>query len=224
MKRWDSLDRVGWRFCYDDALFPPGTDTFLLSDFPRLRAGMQVCDLGAGTGLLGLLLLRRERRLSVTGVEVQTEAVRLAAETVAVNGLADSLQVMSGDLREIRGLLPAGRYSLVVSNPPYYPEGSGAAPREAGRRVARMETACTLEDVCRAAAYLLRWGGRFCTVCKPERLADLFCILRDCGLEGKRLQLIQTRSDAPPALALVEGRRGGRPGLTLELRDMMSTV
>ena len=58
MEHWESLRPGGLRFVWDDDLFPPGTDTFLLSSLPRLRPGLRVCDLGSGTGLLGLLLLQ----------------------------------------------------------------------------------------------------------------------------------------------------------------------
>ena len=78
---------------------------------------------------------------------------------------------------------------------------------------ARAETDCTLEDVCRAASFLLRWGGSFCLVHKPERLTDLLCALRENGLEPKRLQLIQHKEDTPPSAVLVEAVRQGRPGL-----------
>lgn len=216
MVRWDCLDGPNWRFCYDDALFSPGTDSFQLADFARLKAGWHVCDLGAGTGLLGLLLLRREPALSVVGVELQSKAVQLAEENIAINRLAEHMQILHGDLRRIRTLLPAGQFQLVLSNPPYYPIGKGAVSPQLGRRVSRSEDSCTLSDVCQAAAYLLQWSGRFCVVCKPERLADLFCCLRESGMEGKRLRLIFPRFDSPPSLALVEGRRGGRSGLSIE--------
>ena len=85
-----------------------------------------------------------------------------------------------------------------------------------GRRTARSEVSCTLEDVCRAASYLLRWGGAFCLVHKPERLTDLLCLLRETGLEPKRLRFVVNRTGAAPSLVLLEGRRGGKPGLTVE--------
>ena len=70
--------------------------------------------------------------------------------------------------------------------------------------------------MCRAAAYLLRWGGSFCLVHKPERLTDLFCALRPAGLEPKRLRLVEARPGRAASLVLLEGRRGGKPGLTME--------
>lgn len=215
MECWDRLCPDGYRFIYDDTLFPPGTDTFVLSAFPRLKPGMRVCDLCSGTGLLGLLLLQRRPELTVTGVELLPEAAVLGNRTAAANGLEDRLAVRVGDIRQIRELLPPTAFDLVVCNPPYYPAGSGHLPESEARRAARAETTCTLEDVCAAASYLLPWGGRFCLVHKPERLADLCCALRGAGLELKRLRPVCSRAGAAPSLLLAEGRRGGRPGVEI---------
>ena len=215
LEHWESLCPGGLSFVYDDALFRPGTDSFLLGSFPRLKPGARVCDLGSGTGLLGLLLLQRQRELTVTGVELLPEAVQLAEEAAARNGLADRLACRQGDLRDIRRLLPAGNFDLVVSNPPYYPVGAGHLPEAEPLRSARSEAGCTLEEVCAAAAYLLRWGGSFCLVHKPERLADLCCALRASRLEPKRLRLVCRRAGDAPSLLLLEARRGGRPGLDI---------
>ena len=215
MQHWELLCPGGLSFVCDDGLFQPSTDSFLLGSFPRLKPGLRVCDLGSGTGLLGLLLFQRQRALSVTGVELLPDAVRLAEQAAARNGLADRLIFRRGDLRKIRGLLPAGGFDLVVCNPPYYPAGSGRLPETEALRAARSETGCTLEDICTAAAWLLRWGGSFCLVHKPERLADLCCALRARGLEPKRLRLVCRRAGDAPSLLLLEARRGGRPGLDI---------
>lgn len=215
MEHWESLKPGGLLFAWDDRLFPPGLDSFLLSAFPRLKPGLRVCDLGCGTGLLSLLLLQRQRELHVTGVDIQPEAVALACRAAEKNGLTDRLLFFQEDLR---GPLPlsAGAFDLAVCNPPYYPSASGAVAQGENRRRARSETDCTLADVCRAAARLLRWGGGLCLVHKPERLADLLCLLRENRLEAKRLRFAVQRAEAAPSLVLLEGRRGGRPGLTVE--------
>ena len=216
MEHWEALKPGGLRFVWEDALFRPGTDTFLLSSLPRLKPGLRVCDLGCGTGLLGLLLLQRQRGLAVTGVELQPEAAALLERAAAENGLTDRLTVRRGDLRESRSLLPAGGFDLAVCNPPYYPAESGKLSPSPALQAARAETACTLEDVCRAAGRLLRWGGAFCLVHKPERLTDLLCALRGEGLEPKRLRLVSLRPERAPSLLLLEARRGGKPGLAVE--------
>ncbi len=216
MEHWDTLCPGGLRFCWDETAHKPGTDSFLLGSFPRLRPGLRVCDVGSGSGLLGLLLLQRQRDLHVTGVELQGPAAALADRTAEENALTDRLVTLQGDLRDIRTLLGSGRFDLCVSNPPYFPSGSGKSAPDAVRRTARSETDCTLSDVCRAAAYLLRWGGDFCLVHRPERLCDLVCALRENGLEPKRLRMVEARPGCAPSLVLLEARRGGKPGLAVE--------
>ena len=221
MEQMDRLWPGGPVFYYDEALFKPGTDAFLLGAFARPRAGDRVCDLGAGTGLIGLLLLAREPSLALHNVELQAAPLRLAEQTAAANGLAVSQHL--ADLRQLEGILPAGGMDYVVSNPPYFPPGSGGTPPDAARRAARAEDSCSLADICAAPTRLLRWGGRFALVHRPERLCDLMVTLRQWGLEPKRLRLVQHTASAAPSLVLVESRRGGKPSLAVEpplvLRD-----
>nr|WP_326185358.1 methyltransferase [uncultured Oscillibacter sp.] len=216
MEYWESLCPGGFRFVYDDERFRPGTDTFLLSSLPRLKPGLRVCDLGCGAGLLGLLLLQRQPDLRVTGIDIQEAAVRLAERVVAENSLSDRLTFRHGDLREVKNDFPTGSFDLVVCNPPYYPPASGRLAQTDALRTARAEVSCTLEDVCAAASYLLRWGGSLCLVHKPERLCDLLCALRAAAMEPKRLRFVCKIAGAAPSLLLLEGRRGGKPGLTIE--------
>ena len=212
--RWEALRPGGLRFVYGNGQHPPGLDSFLLASLPRLKAGWKVCDLGCGTGLLGLLLLQRRRELTVTGLDIQPEAVRLGKLAAAENRVEDRLFFRLEDLRKTA--FPAGSFDLAVCNPPYFPPSAGPLPKGEARRTARTEETCTLEDVCRAAGRLLRWGGAFCLVHKPERLTDLLCALRGEGLEPKRLRLVSLRPERAPSLLLLEARRGGKPGLAVE--------
>ncbi len=216
MEHWEALRPGGLRFVWEDALFRPGTDSFLLSSLPRLSPELRVCDLGCGTGLLGLLLLQRQPRLRVTGVDIQSNAIALGERAAAENHLEDHMDFLHADLRQIRAYLPAGGFDLVISNPPYYPPRSGKLSGDEARRAARSETAATLADICAAARYLLRWDGSFCLVHKPERLADVLCALRESGMEPKRLRFVHAQAASAPSLFLAEGRRGGKPGLTVE--------
>ena len=211
---WEALRPGGLRFVYGNGQHPPGLDSFLLASLPKLKPGWKVCDLGCGTGLLGLLLLQRQRALAVTGLDIQPEAVRLGKLAAAENRMEDRLFFRLEDLRETA--LPAGSFDLAVCNPPYFPPSAGPLPKGEARRTARTEEACALEDVCRAAGRLLRWGGAFCLVHKPERLTDLLCALRGEGLEPKRLRLVSLRPERAPSLLLLEARRGGKPGLAVE--------
>lgn len=202
---------------------PLGTDTVLLADFVRADRARRGLDLGCASGAIALLLLSRLPGLHMTGLELQREAAEIARENMERNGFTGRSQILWGDLRDHRTLLKAGSFDLVVSNPPYFPVGSGAASPDPGRELARSESGCSLEELCRAAAWSLRTGGSFCLVHRPERLSELFCVLTAQGLEPKRLRLVCPRPAAGPSLVLVEGRRGGKPGLEIQppllLRD-----
>ena len=203
----------GFTLPQTDALFKLGTDAMVLADFAELPSGAAVCDLCAGGGAVGLLLLARDPSLSVTAVELQPAACALMERAVAENRLEDHFRVLQGDLRAIRSLLPAGGFRQVVCNPPYYPVGGGLPPENEAQAIARTELCCTLDEVCAAAAWLLKSGGSLWMVHLPGRLADLCCALRAAGLEPKRLRLVCPRPDAAPSLVLVRAVRGGRPEL-----------
>ena len=194
---------------------PLGTDSVLLADFAAGKAARGI-DLGCGSGILMLLLLWGAPQLEMTGLELREVSARLARENLEQNGLSDRGSVLCGDIRRVRELFRSGSFDLCVTNPPYFPAGSGARAPDPARAQAREETDCTLDELCAAAAWLLPTGGRFCVVHRPERLSELLCAMTRHGLEPKRLRLCCHRPGAAPNLVLAEGRRGGRPGLAVE--------
>ena len=215
MEHWEYLKPDGQRFVWDDMLFRPGTDSFLLSSLPKLSAGLRVCDLGCGTGLLGLLLLQRQSELTITGIDIQPAAVALAERAAAENCLTDRLTFQCIDLRQVRQHFSTGSFDLVVCNPPYYPPASGKVSGDSARRTARSETEASLADICAAASYLLRWGGKFCLVHKPERLGEILSVGGKFRLEGKALTLVRHRPGGDIAMILVRLRKGAKPGLAI---------
>jgi len=103
----------------------------------------------------------------------------------------------------------------VTANPPYFMPHSGKQAAEE-LRASRSEEVCTFRDVACAASRLLKFGGRFCFVHKPERMCELLSGTSACGLEPKVLRLIYTKPDRPPELLLVECKKGAAPGLKVE--------
>ena len=189
-------------------VFPLGGDALALGAFAAVKPGWRVCDLGTGSGALLLLLAGRAENLSLTGIDIDPLSARTARDNLAANGLPG--EIVTGDLRSAP--LPAGGFDLVISNPPYFPVGSGGSGGPA-----RSEESCALEELCAAAARLTKNGGRFALCHRPERLADVICALRAHHLEPKRLKLAAHGPDHPPSLLLVEAVKRGKPGLRVEL-------
>ena len=184
-------------------VFSLGSDTLALGRFATVRKGWRVCDLGTGSGVLLLLLAAREPQLELFGLDQDPAAAALAQDNLRHNGLEG--QIWTGSWSQTP--FPPGSFDLVVSNPPYYVPGSG---KDGGP--ARMERE-ELGALCRAAARLLRNGGRFALSFPTQRLADLFETMRRWDLEPKRLKLLSHTPTKPPYALLAEGVRQGKPGL-----------
>lgn len=206
----------------DPAVFPLGMDAVLLADFAHPRAGDRILDLGTGCGVLPLLLLWERRDATACAMDISADACRLAHRNLTRNGLAERCRVLEGDLRAHRTLLAPGDFDLTVSNPPYFAAERGRAA-QGTMRSARQDESCTLMQLCEAAAWATRWGGRFCLVFRPERLAELFAALTAHRLTPKRLRPVHYSPDRPANLILVEARRGGSPGLIWE-QDLFCTA
>ena len=194
-----------------------GTDAFLLANYCGVKKGEKACDLGTGCGIIPLIWLKGKHKPRVAyGVELQRQGVLQMWQTIKENNLEGRLYPIHQDLNNLGGILLKGSFDLVSCNPPYKAGGRGIINPHSARRIARHETDCTLEDVCGAAASLLRFGGRFCLCQRPERLTDVFEAMRKSGIEPKRLRFVQQHSHTAPWLFLCEGTRGGKPFLKVE--------
>ena len=195
-----------------DGAFPFSTDSMLLSHFVRLPKNARVLDLGSGCGTLGLLLCGKDPNCHVTGVELEETAHLEALENIRRNHLSARMESLCGDLRSLSGMFSPGSFSCCVSNPPYF--SGGFSSRKLA--TARQEGSCTPEDLFRCGGSLLKFGGDFFLVHKPERLAELIATAAKHQLEAKRLCLVRHREWMPVNLILLQLRKGAKPGLVWE--------
>ncbi len=192
------------------------TDAVLLADFARVYAGECGADLGCASGVLMLLLLWREESLHMTGFELLQDAAELAAENLRMNSLNTRAEVLPGDMRNTVRLRRSGEYDFVIANPPYFPLGGGVSAPDSGRAVAREERSCSFPELCCVAARLCRSGGRCFFSYRPERLREMMDTMAEFRLETKRLRFVHHSPGHAASLVLVEGRRDGNPGLTVQ--------
>ncbi|MHC1695317.1 MAG: tRNA1(Val) (adenine(37)-N6)-methyltransferase [Eubacteriales bacterium] len=202
-----------------------GTDSVALADFVR-QSYKNTADLGTGSGIISLLLLQRERAERVYGVEIQPTIADMARRNAEMNGYSDRLIIIQGDIKAPDTLVPPqggtliGSLDAVFSNPPYMRSGAGLSSPDGERDISRREVCCDINDVCSCASRLLKWGGDFYIVHRPDRLCSLMCALRDNGLEPKQLELIVPRPDAPPCLVLVRAKKGAGEELKVTVRSL----
>lgn len=211
----EDLQLNGLRFIKAEAGFQYGTDQVILADFARARPSDRVCDLGAGSGILSLLLIGRAERLRIDALEIDAQMADRMRRCIALNGLEDRVAVRHGDIREVRACWPAGAFQLVICNPPYH-DRQAAQTMPGNEMKARTEYGCTYADVCHAAKWLLCNKGRFVTMCPAGRMAEMIAALAESNLQVKRLRMVQPSLKKPPYLCLIEAMAGSKPGLQAE--------
>lgn len=215
-ERVDELQRNEYLIFQHPGRFCFGMDAVLLSGFVRIKPGAEVLDLGTGTGIIPILLAAKTKAQHFTALEIQEESVDMARRSVAVNGLSEKIEVLFGDIRDAGARFGAAVFDVVTTNPPYMISKHGLANPELPKAIARHEVLCTLEDVVREAAYVLKPGGSFFMVHRPFRLAEIIRCLSVHGLELKRMQMVHPYVDKEPNMVLLEANRGGKPRVTVE--------
>ncbi len=215
-ERIDDLQRNGYRIIQNPKKFCFGMDAVLLSGFVRVKAGARVLDLGTGTGIIPILLEAKTNAAHLTALEIQKESADMARRSVQLNGLADKIDVVTGDIKEADKLFQAASFDAVTCNPPYMIGQHGLTNPDEPKAIARHEILCTLDDVIRNAAKLLKPGGNFFMVHRPFRLAEIITVMTQYRLEPKRMQLVYPYVDKEPNMVLIEGCRGGRSRMTVE--------
>jgi tRNA1Val (adenine37-N6)-methyltransferase len=215
-ERIDDLQRNGYGIIQNPEKFCFGMDAVLLTGFARAGEQDVLLDLGTGTGIIPLLMSAKYHCAHLTGLEIQEESADMARRSVAMNGLEDKIDIVTGDIKEADQCFQSASFDCITCNPPYMIGKHGLANPEAPKAIARHEILCTLEDVVRVTAKLLKPGGHFFLVHRPFRLAEIMTTLSQYKLEPKRMQLVYPYVDREPNMVLVEAVRGGRPRMTVE--------
>jgi tRNA1Val (adenine37-N6)-methyltransferase len=208
-------------------------DALLLYSFINIKRVQNIADLGAGSGIIGLLLAKKYPSASVLLIELQKSLAALAKKSIALNKLQDRVNILNADLKHLckelsesyvrhsqtgiyESQITPESFDLVVSNPPFRKPGSGKLSDGDERAIARHELMLPLHQLIKAVSILLKHHGRFCMIHLPERIADIIREMSLHCLEPKRIRFVHSYSDSPAKMVLIEAVKGGRASLKVE--------
>ncbi|MBZ4646107.1 MAG: tRNA1Val (adenine37-N6)-methyltransferase [Petroclostridium sp.] len=214
-ERVDDLQYKGLKIIQDTRGFCFGIDAVLLANFADVKKGNIVLDMGTGTGIIPILIAGKSDVSRIVGLEIQAHMAEMSARSVILNNLQDRVQIVEGDLREGVALFGAAAFDVITCNPPYMNSGGGLTNPNDAKAISRHEIKCTLEDVITVSSKLLKIGGKFNMVHRPERLVDIIWLMRNHKLEPKRLRFVHPSPGKKANLILIEGARGGNPQLKM---------
>ena len=215
-ERLDDLQRNGYRIIQNPEKFCFGMDAVLLTGFAHAGEKDRLLDLGTGTGIIPILMEAKYHCAHLTGLEIQPESADMAARSVALIKLCDKIDIVTGDIKEADNIFPSASFDCITCNPPYMIGKHGITNPNTPKAIARHEVLCTLEDVARQTAKLLKPGGHFFLVHRPFRMAEIMTTLVRYKLEPKRMQLVYPYVDKEPNMVLIEAVRGGKSRMTVE--------
>ncbi|MBW6411466.1 tRNA1(Val) (adenine(37)-N6)-methyltransferase [Clostridium weizhouense] len=205
----DDLQLEGLKLIQKADGFKFGVDAVILSDFANVKNKHRVIDICTGTGIIPFLLYGKYKPTEIYGLEIQEDMVEMAKRSTLLNSLEHKINFVNEDLKNIEFLKTLDKFDIVTVNPPYKLNNAGIINPSDKLAIARHEILCDLEDVICASKTLLKDNGRLFMVHRPERLADIFTLMRKYKIEPKRVKMVYPKLGKAPNIVLVEGQRDG---------------
>ena len=192
-----------------------GSDTYLLSAYIKEQKSARAADLGSGTGIASLLCAARKKFAHIYAIEIQKSFYELIGRNAELNGFESIITPINSDVRDVRPTDTDGELDAVFCNPPYMKINAGKRNEADEKYIARHEVFGDIYDFCAAASRLLKFGGRFYCVYRPDRLSELMGAMKKANFETKRMTFVHADEFTSPSALLVEAKKGGAPSLKL---------
>ena len=216
-ERIDDLEFKGLKIIQNEKGFCFGIDSVLLSDFAKnIKKDSLVLDLGTGTGIIPILLCGRTELKKIIGVEIQEEVSDMAKRSALLNNLQDKFQVFNENILNLNKIYDNQTFDVIVTNPPYKKKDTGIINEDERKIISRHEITANLEDFIKVSKDLLKDKGEFYMVHRPERLVDIFSLLRKYKIEPKELRFVYSNINKPPKLVLVKGIKNSKSFLKVD--------
>lgn len=216
-ERIDDLEYKGLKIIQNKEWFCFGIDAVLLSDFAKnIRNNSKVLDLGTGTGIISILLCGKTKLAQITGVEIQEEVCKMAQKSIELNKLQNKFNILNADINELDNILQANSYDAIVTNPPYKKDLTGAKNISETKLISRHEVKFDFKKMVKISSKLLKNGGSFYMINRPERMSEIVKELKDNKLEPKVVRLVHPHINDNANMILIKAVKNAKEFLTVE--------
>lgn len=200
----------------DDDFFSFSLDSLLLANFVTIKLrDKKILDLCTGNAPIPMLLSFKTKA-SIIGLELQKEIFCLGEDSVKENGLDSQINLVLGDVMDSKDYFDSESFDIITCNPPYfkYKEGSLINDNYV-KTVARHEVKIKLDDILSNASYLLKNGGTFAMVHRPDRLMEIIDVFKKYKIEPKKIRFVYPKMGTEANILLIEGIKNGNTGLKI---------
>lgn len=216
-ERIDDLEINDFKIIQNEKWFCFGIDSVLLSDFAKdIKQNSLVLDLGTGTGIISLLLCAKTKLSKIIGVDIQVDVCEMAKRTVILNNLQDKFEIICKNILDLNQIYDKNTFDAIITNPPYKMKNTGIENENEQKLISRNEITASLEDFIKISFDLLKDKGDFYMVHRPDRLTDIFYLMRKYKIEPKKIRFVFSNEKQKPKLVLIKGVKNAKPFLTIE--------
>lgn len=216
-ERIDDLEYKGLKIIQNKEGFCFGIDSVLISDYAKkIKKNSTIVDLGTGTGIISILLSKKQENLKIYGIEIQKDVAEMAERSVKLNGLEDSIKIINDNLKNLENHFSINSIDAIVTNPPYKKNNTGLKSDDYRNLVSRHEIECTLEDIINVSKKVLKDKGELYMINRVERLVDITYLLRKNKIEPKEIRFVHSKENEPPTLMLIRAVKNAGEFLKIE--------
>ena len=216
-ERIDDLEYKGLKIIQNKEGFCFGIDSILLTDFAKnIKQNSKIIDLGTGTGIIPILLSAKTKNTSFVGVEIQEDVALMAKRSVILNNLENKIEILNLNILDLNLKFKRSSFDVVTTNPPYKKINTGVINENDKKLISRHEITASLEDFISKASFLLKNFGEFYMVHRPDRLVDIFYLMRKYKIEPKKIRFVYPNKNKKANLVLIKGVKDANPFLEYE--------
>ena len=216
-ERIDDLQINNYKIIQNKNGFCFGIDSVILSDFAKdIKNDAFVLDLGTGTGIIPILLCAKTNLKKVIGIEIQKEVFEMAKRSILLNNLENKFDIINDNIINLKNYFSKNTFDVIITNPPYKKNNTGIVNEDKRKFISRHEAMASLEDFIKISFDLLKDKGEFYMVHRPERLVDIFSLMRKYKIEPKVLRLVYSSKDVAPKLVLIKGIKNAKAFLDVK--------
>lgn len=200
----------------DDDYFAFSIDSVLLANFVTIKlSDKKIVDFCCGNAPIPMLMSFRTNA-RIFGVELQKEIFSMGYDSVIENKMDNQITLINDDVKNISSLFDSESVDIVTCNPPYFKYKDSSLINDNDiKSIARHEVSLKLEDVLLSAKYVLKNGGTFSIVHRPDRLIEIITLMKKYNIEPKKMRLVYPKIDSEANILLIEGVKNGKSGLKI---------
>lgn len=209
-ERIEDLECKGLKIIQNKSLYTFTSDSVILANFLKLKQNEKAVEIGTGCGVISILASAKNKFKEIKAFEMDWQMADLAKRNVELNNLQEKIEIIEDKVQNYNKYIKKGEIDVVFSNPPYMKQIQGG--QENTRELARHDNLLKVQDLCKTASEMLKFGGRFFLVYSAERSAELISELIKYNLQPKTMFFTEN-GKGRIVLVVIEAVKGGNAGV-----------